>query len=68
MTNTAFKTKVVEVENKMPYVSCLFKKVDDNAKISDAEGNTLLLLIIISYGWNTWYEIKTIKFVNKQWS
>ena len=50
MTNTAFNTKVVEVENKMPYVSCLFKKVDENAKISDAEGNTLLLLIIISYG------------------
>ena len=50
MTTTVFNTKVVEVENKMPYVSCLFKKADDNAKISDTDGNTLLLLIIISYG------------------
>ena len=41
LTTAGLKTKTGEVESKIPDVSGLVKKTDNNAKLSDTEGKYL---------------------------
>ena len=47
-TTTIFKTKLGEVEHKIPNAGGLVKKADYAHKMSDIDENILLLLIIIN--------------------